>query len=240
MTLRKDTRSKLDALITAGQEPAKHKTTESIGIRSGKRSISLVDAAGKKTPAGIYFEQKAGKNLPDGGFLQQKARRDGNAETIALRDGKRGVTRRWDVGTGEFKFTALGKKYYSTLRRNYVVDVPIVIRGRRKNGTDYQIKSHMKMERLGLRPIEVPLHLTYEERRVFIKRSVERSIDTTAALGEMSDEKWYFDGGGSWGIHEETVGVDPDTGIPEAHVILDRRVRAPKPFVTDGLLPPCQ
>ena len=84
-------------------------------------------------------------DLPAGGFLQQVARRDGNVETIQLRDGKRGITRRWDAGSAEFKLTALGKRYYATLRRNYVADVPIVIVGKRKNGTTYRVKSHMKI-----------------------------------------------------------------------------------------------
>ncbi len=89
----------------------------------------MVNAAGARKIAGIYYEQKSGTNLPDGGFLQQTARRDGNMETIELRNGKRGTTRRWEAGAGEYKFTALGKRYYSTIIRNYVASVPIIIKG---------------------------------------------------------------------------------------------------------------
>ena len=90
---------------------------------------------------------------------------------MLFRSGKRAVTRRWDPASNEFKFTAIGKKYYSTLRRNYVVDVPIIIKGKRKNGTRYEIKSHTKMEKLGMRPVEVPLNLTLDQRREYIKRA---------------------------------------------------------------------
>ncbi len=224
-TLRKDTKTKLDTMYLAGANPEKMKTTDAIGIKSYRRWIQLVDNSGKKTPAGRYWEQISEESLPEGGFLQQTAVRDGNVETIKLRDGRRGVTRRWDPGSGEFKFTALGKRYYATLRRNYVVDVPIVIKGKRKNKSTYQIRSHVKMEKLGLRPVEVPLNLTLDQRREFVKRSIESELKKTATpIFEISDEQWWFDDTGSWGIHEETVGVDPESGVPEAHTILDRRV----------------
>ena len=74
MALRKPTRDLLDTLIAAGEQAEKLKTTEGIGIKSGRRSITLVKTAGVKTTAGTYYEQKSGTNLPDGGFLQQTAR----------------------------------------------------------------------------------------------------------------------------------------------------------------------
>ena len=90
MSLHKKTRDTIDALFAAGQQPVKLKTSEGIGILNGRRPIVLVTAAGVKTNAGTYYEQKSETNLPDGGFLQQDARRDGNVETILLRDGRRG------------------------------------------------------------------------------------------------------------------------------------------------------
>ena len=105
----KGTKQKLDELHTAGRVPEKLKTSEAIGLRQGNSIIKLVDNSGAKTPAGLYWEQKEGAPpLPDGGFLQQAPRRDGNTETIALRDGRRAVTRRWDAGSGSFAYTALG------------------------------------------------------------------------------------------------------------------------------------
>ena len=191
MTLRKATKQKLDELFTQGARPQKLKTSEAIGLRSGKSIITLIDNGGQKTIAGLYWEQKAGAPpLQQGGFLQQAARREGNTETIALRNGKRAVTRRWDPASNEFKFTAIGKKYYSTLRRNYVVDVPIIIKGKRKNGTKYEIKSHMKMEKLGMRPVEVPLNQTLDQRREYIKRAVEAAVAKDKPLYQVSDEEW--------------------------------------------------
>ena len=159
-------------------------------------------------------------------------------ETIRLRDGKVGVTRRWERGSNEWKFAALGKKYYKTLRRNYVADIPITIHGKRKNGTTYTMKSHMKMEQLGLTPVQIPLDLTLEQRRALAKRMILSHIRGHNQLYEVSDETWTYDAEGSWRISEETVGVDPDTGAPEAHVVLDRRVRSPQPLVSNALLFP--
>ncbi len=106
--MRKATAQKIDALYDQGERP-QGKTTESIGLSAGKKSIVLVDNTGKKTRAGSYYEQTSGPELPLGGFLQQSARREGNVETIQLRDGKRGITRRWDAGNNDWTFTALGK-----------------------------------------------------------------------------------------------------------------------------------
>jgi hypothetical protein len=235
-TTKKAIREKLERLHTEGARPEKMKTTEGIGLRSGRRMIALVDNMGNKTPAGRYWEQTAGEELPSGGFLQQTAVREGNVETIRLRDGRKGVTRRWNPGTGEYKFTALGKRYYATLRRNYVADVPVVIKGKRKNGTEYTIRSHMKVEKLGLKPVEVPLNLTLDKRRKLVQESLEKQMVTTKPIYEVSDEQWWFDEDGSWAIHEETVGVDPETNEAEAHVVLDRRNRAPRPLPSGCLL----
>ena len=94
MPIRKNTRSKLDELLSSGARPEKMKTTEGLGVRSGRRMIPLTDAAGNKTIAGIYWEQNTHEPLQEAGFLQQQVVREGNTETIKLRDGKRGVTRR--------------------------------------------------------------------------------------------------------------------------------------------------
>ena len=108
----------------------------------------------------------------------------------------------------------MAKKYYGTFRRNYVADVPVLIEGRRKNGTTYRIKSHMKIEKLGLRPVEIPLNLNHEQRVALVKRLVLSGIRGRETLLEMSYEKWQYDPDGRWRIREETIGVE----IGRAHV----------------------
>ena len=55
--MRKQTIQKIDQLYAQGERP-QARTTESIGLNAGKRSIILVDTAGKVTAAGSYYEQK--------------------------------------------------------------------------------------------------------------------------------------------------------------------------------------
>ena len=225
--LAKRTREKLQELhAQGGAQLVKFKTSDGYGLQApGRRSISLIRSDGKKTPAGEYWESLTQEQLPEGGFQAQVPVREGNQETIRTRDGKRAVTRRWDPGSGEYKFTALGRSYYRTLRRSYVAMVPVVVKGTRKDGSTYQKKSHLPMEKMSMRPIEVPLHLNLEQRRAYVKRELQRQLSNAEPIYEASDEKWFYDDAGSWAIHEETTGVDPDTGEAESHVILDRRVQ---------------
>ena len=70
------------------------------------------------------------------------------------------------------------------------------------------------------------MNFNHDQRVALVKRLVLSSIRSQETLMEMSDEKWQYDPEGSWRINEETVGVDPETHVPEAHVVLDRRTRA--------------
>ena len=118
--------------------------------------------------------------MPAGGFMNQVAERTGNVESIRVRDGARGVTRRWDEATGEYSFTRLGNQYYKTLRRSYVAVIPVNIEGRRKDGSTYNIKSTMPVSKLGLLPTTIPLNMTSPRRRERVRELVTR--DLTAVL----------------------------------------------------------
>jgi hypothetical protein len=99
MPRRRD-REALDALIAAGATPSKLKGSEGISLVQGKRRIRLIADDGTVTRQGRYWEQKTGELLPAGGFLQQAAVREGGVENIRLRDGSKGVTRRWNEARG--------------------------------------------------------------------------------------------------------------------------------------------
>jgi hypothetical protein len=79
--------------------------------------VHLVADDGTVTRQGRYWGQRTGEVLPAGGFMQQAAVREGNVEFIRLRDGTRGVTRKWDEATGQYSFTRLGSRYYTQLRK---------------------------------------------------------------------------------------------------------------------------
>ncbi len=217
-------------MIAAGVSPTRLKGSEAQGLKQGRSTIKLIGIDGNPTVAGQYWTIKSGQPLPVGGFMQQEAVREGNVEYIKLAGERRGVTRKWDEATGIYKFTKLGNDYYSLLRRNYVVAVPVIINGKRKDGSKYTLKSRMPIEKIGLKPKSIPLNLDLNQGRALVKQMVESELPD-GALYEVSDEAWDLDPDGSWLIHEETVGsrrvgTDPDTNLAESHVVLDRRVGA--------------
>jgi hypothetical protein len=163
MACRRD-REIVDALIAAGVTPDRLKGSEGIALVQGKRRIRLVTNSGDVTKQGRYWERKTGERLPTGGFMRQKAEREGGTESIRMRDGSRGITRRWNEVRGEWDFTRLGTSYYKTLRRNYVVSVPVVVRGTRADRSTYEYRAHISVQKDGLTSKELPLRLNSPER----------------------------------------------------------------------------
>ena len=112
-----------------------------------------MDTNGKSTKAGDCWAAHSESALPAGGYLQQKATRVGNVEYITTQGGKRQVTRRWDPGSEEYKFTKVGKQYYAAQpRRNYVVMAPITAQGKRKTGLPTR-SSHTFQSKSSARPL---------------------------------------------------------------------------------------
>ena len=70
--------------------------------------MHLSDQSGNPTVAGREFEARTGEQLPASGYRQQRPIRQGNTETIALRNGKRAVTRRRSAEQNKWNFTKAG------------------------------------------------------------------------------------------------------------------------------------
>ena len=204
MARRRD-REIVDALVAAGVTPDRLKGTEGISLVQGKRRVRLVGDDGTVTKQGRYWEQTTGERLPTGGFLRQKAEREGNTETIRMRDGTRSITRRWNEVRGEWDFTRLGTSYYKTLRRNYVVSVPVVVRGTRADRSTYEYRAHISVQKDGLTAKELPLRLSSPERYERVKELIRGEIPEGAVLYEVSEERWILDKRGGWKVSEETV-----------------------------------
>ena len=147
--------------VAAGIEPTET-SSGSVVLRQGKRYVTLVKPDGTKTQSGAWYEQRSRNELPAGGAFNrnQQPQREGLTELIKTRDGREKVVRRWDPVTNEFKFTALGRSFYARKRSVYVVHVPVIVEGRRKNGTTYELKSFMPVEKMGLQGLTLPQTLT--------------------------------------------------------------------------------
>ena len=206
----------------------------SLILRSGRRYVTLVKSDGTKTEAGDIYEQRSGQALPAGGVYNPETRayREGNTEYIRDRAGKERVTRRWDPGSNDYRFTALGRSFYARKRSEYVAHVPILIQGRRKNGSTYTLRSYMPTESMGLRGLSLPQNLSQRQRDQRVKDTVLQHIRAQegGVLFEVSDEQWTYDEEGSWKISEQTVQVREDgTARVETRLeeeVLERRVGA--------------
>ena len=105
----------VQSFIGAGRRPQFSGNT--LILRIGNRFVHLSDQSGNPTVAGREFEARTGEQLPASGYQQQRPRREGNTETIVLRNGKRAVTRRWNAGQDKLIFTKAGTEFYKRLRR---------------------------------------------------------------------------------------------------------------------------
>ena len=169
-------RAKIDAFVASGSAPTRV-SSGAVLAKQGPRFQTLVDASGQLSAAGTYYQEQTRAELPVGGFDNQQApTRSGDTEYISMRDGTQRATRRWDPATQDYKFTALGKKYFGRLKRNYVVQVPVRVTGVRKNGTQYQIRSTLPIAKLGVDRVELPLNLTVAQRNARIKDIVKRQL----------------------------------------------------------------
>ena len=137
--------AKIDAFIGSPAAIARV-SSGAVIARQGTRFQTLVTADGELTAAGTYYQEQArGAELPVGGVgfdNQQAPTRSGDTEYISMRDGSQRATRRWDPATQDYKFTALGRRYYGRLKRNYVVQVPVRVTGVRKTARSTKYAPH--------------------------------------------------------------------------------------------------
>ena len=136
----------VQSFIDAGRRPQFSGNT--LILRNGNRFVHLSDESGNPTSAGHEFEQHTGEQLPASGYQQQRPRREGNTETIMLRNGKRAVSRRWDAAQNKWIFTKAGTEFYKRLRRNFVIQIPVTIKGVRKDRSVYSIKGLLPIDNI--------------------------------------------------------------------------------------------
>ena len=80
------------------------------------------------------------------------------------------------------------------MKRNYVVQVPVRVKGVRKNGSEYAIRSTLPIAKLGVDRVELPLNLTAAQRTTRIKEIVKRELgDLSRPIYEVSQESWTYD-----------------------------------------------
>ena len=125
----------IDQMLTANVNPHSTKSG-SVILRSGTKRHTLVSTTGERTALGSYHEQQSSEEWPVGGFDPTQAPfREGNTEYIKMRSGEERTVRRYDPVDNEYKSTKLSKSFYSRLKINCVVQIPVKIKGKRKDGS---------------------------------------------------------------------------------------------------------
>ena len=144
----------------------------------------------RMTPLGQYYQSETGLSpafhiLPDA-----VPTRIGRTEYIRVRGGVDRALRSWDVAKGRWNYTRLGRSYYDRDREEVVVHLPITVRGRRKNGSTYEVRGTLPVEIPGLR--DGP-NLRQEVLAHYGGQEGEEFLVTT-----QSDEEIFYRPDGQW------------------------------------------
>ena len=209
--------SRVQEFINQGLRP-RMGPGNTLQLRAGRRFVRLSDNNGNLTATGNEWEARTGEQLPESGIQGQKAIRKGNTETVKLPNGTRGITRKWNAARNRWDFTKLGRAFYKKLRRNFVVQVPVIIKGMRKDRTTYEIKGVVPISKMGVKAPTLAIDAHTPTRNRKAKQMVLDQIPEDGVIYEFSNERYTFDPDGAWVVHEEVVATDPDTGRAEAHV----------------------
>ena len=215
------------------QEVRPRKTpSDSIIMRMGAQYKVLVGTGGAVTAAGRLWEEHTGNTLLAWSYdVTQTPSRTGNVERIKVRGGAEKIVRTWDAaadeGRGEYRYTALGKRFFATERDEYIVRVPAVFTGTRANGTVYI--------REGLWPVHEPVKVkatwTRAQKDAYIKMvMVNRYSADGGIIAEYSQETVRLQEGGQWHIVQMTTSPG-DLALPD---IVERPLGA-RPASISGL-----
>ena len=197
--------------------------------------VVLVGADGAATPAGVIYAEitGGGAEAADAGggrrldYAQEPARR-GDSEYA--RDARGQLVRLRTLGPdGSFSYTAAGSVFYSRRQVEYVVSVPVIIEGVRRNGRVYTRKDYLPIDHMGLGRIFTNARLTPAERIAKVKSTVLTQLGIRTAGGktillEVSSEVYSYDRDGEWFISE--LVTTPSEHGPQVQAILRRPMGA--------------
>ena len=130
---------------------------------------------------------------------------------------------------GEYKYSALGKTFFRFRQVDHIVHVPVVIEGRRKNGTTYSREDYLPYDSLSMERIMSSALLTEAQRDARVRTAVLQALQLRTLRGrpvllEVSEETYFYDRTRPWRISSLTT--TPHDGAPETHAALNRPMGA--------------
>ena len=204
----------------------------------GKQSYRvLIGADGTLTPAGrVYQEANPSWQRPAAFFdPNQLVIRRGPSDSIRTDAGER-VVRTYDVG-GRTRLTRLGKLYFRGKKTEYVVKIPVIVKGWRADGSIYYRNTHMPTnmaagdgsfmeawdagerfrEDAALGPAEAVERI--KTRR--LERWGQDFRGGRTLIFNQSQEEWYYDRDGEWLVSALTLQDTDGDGQLEENVRMD-------------------
>ena len=149
-------RQEIRTAIRAGRRPqrgASNRTTLATGAGPNRRQnayVVLADASAKLTEAGEFYYQETGEQRPRAAYdpNQSLISRNGN-DYIRTRNSQEALVRSLKPD-GTVAVTQLGRTFFRNRYREFLVHVPVTIRGRRQNGSDYDRPDWLPVHKLGI------------------------------------------------------------------------------------------
>ena len=129
-----------DPAIWADRKPTRGASNRTIlatgagAYRRQNKYVVLADGAGRLTEAGRFYYETTGEERPRAAFDQnQELISRGGNDYIRTRDRREALVRSLRPD-GTTRVTQLGRAFFRNRYREFVVHVPVTIRGRHKNG----------------------------------------------------------------------------------------------------------
>ena len=201
MDLTENQQNQIRAAVNSGRTARHTQANRTIlGIGPAGQALRsymvLAGHDGELTPFGTYYYGLTHETPADRTFdYNQPISRRGDTEYIKDRQGRE-VKLRSLGPSGDFAYTAMGKKYYAAAKAEYVVQLPVVIEGHRSSGVPYSRHEWMPFDKLGVGRIMQNAMLTEAQRIAKVKTYVlqqlgERTEGGRTVVYEGSEEVWY-------------------------------------------------
>ena len=163
----------------------------------------LSRADGQLTRAGQRYYSHLGLRPPSKDFdYNQPLIREGVNDYILLRNGQKKLVRSLQGGE------QLGKGFFRDKYYEYLVHVPVIIRGRRRSGRNagagYERRDWLPVNELG-GATRHPAHLTEEQVAQRVRQQVEASLDPGGPILQLSDETYFLDPEGHWVVSTQST-----------------------------------
>ena len=109
---------------------------------------------------------------------------------------------------GERRLTKLGKGFFRDKYYEYLVHVPVIIRGRRRSGRNAgagcERRDWLPVNELG-GATRHPAHLTEEQVAQRVRQQVEALLDPGGPILQLSDETYFLDPEGHWVVSTQST-----------------------------------